>query len=460
MIAWSEWFSIHWTEVFYPLIAFLATYVAGIWIRIYLYRFFSRQTTWNRWRGSKITLETLRRPILDWFLILGATIAVRISVLSGDLKHLAGQILASLFVISLAWTAMQLSEKLIRLYSESSNLPPRPISISVNVIRITIIIIGLLVILDLWGAPVNPILLAIAVIIFVAVIALRDAIPSYITGFQIHSGRQIKVGDFIRLETGEAGQVTAITWQQTHIQSLDGDHIIIPNSKLARTTVVNYGRPLKKALDPFHFYTRLHLRELTGQKASNLTELLNILKNVGDSVIYYHSHHFLEEHLALSPEPTNDFAIWVNTALGNDVLAEQLASIDTFRFPNLTVLKQRLVEVLENYLKDHPDDRRCPEGEEFYFIRSISFILPTPFVAHDLREFVEILRKVTIDSIYFHIFEARLRLQRGSNDFSIWITDSLGEKELADKIAEIDPYVYTLENLRNRIIELAEAYVK
>ncbi|MCR4394535.1 MAG: DUF5752 family protein, partial [Dehalococcoidales bacterium] len=356
-------------------------------------------------------------------------------------------------------TAMQLSDKLLRLYA-SSSLPERQINITANVVRITIGIIGLLVILDLWGAPVNPILLAIAVIIFVAVIALRDAIPSYITGFQIHTGRQIKVGDFIRLETGEAGQVIAINWQYTRIQSLDGDQIIIPNSKLARTTVVNYGRPVKKALDPFHFYTRLHLRELTGQKASNITELLNILKNVGDSVIYYHSHHFLEEHLALSPEPTNDFAIWVSTALNNDILAEQLASIDTFRFPNLTVLKQRLVEVLENYLKDHPDDRRCPEGEEFYFIRSISFILPTPFVAHDLREFVEILRKVTIDSIYFHIFEARLRLQRGSNDFSIWITDSLGEKELADKIAEIDPYVYTLENLRNRIIELAESYLK
>ncbi|MCR4394536.1 MAG: hypothetical protein NUV31_09225, partial [Dehalococcoidales bacterium] len=71
MIAWSEWFSLHWTEVLYPLVAFLATYVAGLWIRVYLYRFFSRQTTWNRWRGSKITLDTLRRPILDWFLILG-----------------------------------------------------------------------------------------------------------------------------------------------------------------------------------------------------------------------------------------------------------------------------------------------------------------------------------------------------------------------------------------------------
>ncbi len=317
-----------------------------------------------------------------------------------------------------------------------------------------------MIILDIWGFPVNPILLVIAVIVFVAGLALRDAIPNYVFGMQISSARQIKIGDFIKLESGESGQVTSITWQNTQIKSLQGESILIPNSKLARTTVINYGHRLKKAIAPFHFNTRLHLRELTGIKACNLTELYTILKEVPDSVVYYHVHHFLEEHLYLTPEPTNDFAIWVNSTLGDDILSEQLASIDTFAFPNIGTVKQRFIDTIEDYLRNNPDSRRCPEGEEFHFIRSISFILPTSYVAHDLREFVEILRKVTIDSVYFHVFESRLRLQKGTNDFSIWISDSLGEKELADKIASIDPYVYTLENLRNRIIEQVENYIK
>ena len=224
--------------------------------------------------------------------------------------------------------------------------------------------------------------------------------------------------------------------------------------------MVNYGRPLKKATDPFHFYTNLRLREMTGLKATNLTELVTILKDTPDPVVYYHVHHFLEEHLYLTPEPANDFAIWVNSALANDILGERLASIDTFAFPNIGAVRQRLVDTIEDYLRNNPDARKSPDGEDFHFIRSISFILPTLYVAHDLREFVEILRKVTIDSIYFHIYEARLRLQRGTNDFSIWISDSLGEKELAERIASIDPYVYTLENLRSRLIEQVESYIK
>jgi hypothetical protein len=321
-------------------------------------------------------------------------------------------------------------------------------------------VIAVLIILSIWGAPINPILLILAIIILIVGLALRDTIPSYLFGMQLSSGRQIKAGDFIKLDSGESGEVVSVTWQNTQIRSLQGNIIIIPNSKLARATVVNYGRPLKKATAPFHFYTRLHLRELTGLRASNLTELVTILKGVPDSVVYYHVHRFLEEHLYVTPEPANDFAIWVNSTLGNEILGEQLASIDTFAFPTIGMVKQRLIDTIEDYLRNNPDSRTALDEEEFHFIRSISFILPTPYTAHDLGEFTEVLRKVTIDSIYFHIYESRLRLQKGTNDFSIWISDTLGEKELADKIAGIDPYVYTLENLRNRIIEQVESYIK
>lgn len=462
MAQWIDWLANNWELIVVPLLVFLAIYVIGLWLRIILFRILGTGRNWNRWRGNKVASDALRRPFTDWFIILGAYVAVQISVLTDDWKTLASRILGTLFVLSVAWILANFVERLIRLYAPPSpNLSQkRQMAIAINIIRITIIVIAVLIILSIWGAPVNPILLIIAVIIFVGGLALRDAIPSYLFGLQLSSSRQIKVGDFIKLESGESGLVRSITWQNTQITSLQGEVMLIPNNKLARVTVVNYGRPLKKAADPFHFYTRLHLRELTGLKASNLTELVAVLKQVPEPVVYYHVHRFLEEHLYLAPEPTNDFAIWVNTALGNDILSERLASIDTFAFPNIGAVRQRLVDTLEDYLRNNPDSRRAPEEEEFHFVRSISFILPTAYVAHDLREFVEILRKVTIDSIYFHIFEARLRLQKGTNDFSIWITDSLGEKELGDRIAGIDPYVYTLENLRSRIIEQVESYIK
>lgn len=215
---------------------------------------------------------------------------------------------------------------------------------------------------------------------------------------------------------------------------------------------------LIKAKEPFRFYTRAHLSELTGLRASNISQLLELIKQVPGSSIYHHTHRFLQQHQYLSPEPPNDFAYWTSEVLSEDELGERLASIDTIQFPTIRSLREEIIKTIEDYLKNNPMAKLkfAREGEEFHFIRSISFILPTNYVASDLKEFVDILGKITIDSIYFHIFEARLRLEKGNNDFSYWIESSIGDKKLADEIARLDPYTRTLENLRKTLIKIIE----
>lgn len=214
----------------------------------------------------------------------------------------------------------------------------------------------------------------------------------------------------------------------------------------------------KKAEEPFRFYTRLNLSELTGLKASNLNELLGGLKDVPESCVYHHTHRFLQQHHFLSPEPPNDFAYWVTNMLGEEKLGEKLASIDIVQFTTINDLRNNIILAIDVYLKANPAaaKRFVHENERFHFLKSISFILPTQYAADDLTGFVEILKKIDVNSIYFHIFEARLRLGKKTNDFSNWIETSLGDKELAGKILKLDPYTYTLEDLRKTIIRIIE----
>lgn len=213
-----------------------------------------------------------------------------------------------------------------------------------------------------------------------------------------------------------------------------------------------------KAKEPFKFYTRLHLTELTGLRASTLSQLLELIRQVSGSCIYHHTHRFLQQHQYLSPEPPNDFAYWVSRVLGEDELGERLASIDTIQFSAIRDLREKIIATIEEYLKEHPISKLkfASEGEEMHFIKSVSFVLPTNYVANDLIEFVGILKKITIDAIYFHIFESRLRLEKGTNDFSNWIETSLDNKELARKISSLDPYTRTLEDLRGTLISIIE----
>ncbi len=73
-----------------------------------------------------------------------------------------------------------------------------------------------------------------------------------------------------------------------------------------------------EAKEPFKFYTRLHLTELTGLRAINLSQLAALIRKVPGSSIYHHTHRFLQQHQYLSPEPPNDFAYWVSEILGEE----------------------------------------------------------------------------------------------------------------------------------------------
>lgn len=211
----------------------------------------------------------------------------------------------------------------------------------------------------------------------------------------------------------------------------------------------------KKAKNPFQFFTSVKLRELTGKKARNLRELVEIIKDVPGSVIYFHTHVFLQRHQSLSPEPPNDFAYWVSHMLGEYKLGEELAAIDICEFSTIRELREKIIATIEKHLFECKDPLRyAPSGGEFEFIKAHSFVIPTGHTVRNIKEFAMVLEKVTIHSIYFHIFEARLRLEKGINDFSFWLGTSVGAEELAMTIASFDPYTFTMEGLRQKLIKI------
>src|SRR3989338_10309421 len=106
---------------------------------------------------------------------------------------------------------------------------------------------------------------------------------------------------------------------------------------------------LIKAKDPFKFYARLHLSELTGLRATTLEQLLKLIKRVSGSCIYHHTHRFLQQHQYISPEPPNDFAYWVSEVLGEGELGEMLASIDTVQYATIRQLREKIIATIETY---------------------------------------------------------------------------------------------------------------
>jgi small-conductance mechanosensitive channel len=68
-----------------------------------------------------------------------------------------------------------------------------------------------------------------------------SALANIIAGYSLTYRRAFRIGDRIRIGS-DVGDVTAIRLQVTHLRSVKNEEIIIPNSNILNSNVVNYSR--------------------------------------------------------------------------------------------------------------------------------------------------------------------------------------------------------------------------
>jgi len=185
--------------------------------------------------------------------------------------------------------------------------------------------------------------------------------------------------------------------------------------------------------------------------------LLEAVRTCPDASIFQHTFQTLEEHHFIKEGFSNDFSHWAFSACNEVELAERLSSLDIREFTSLSALRERLVHLIESYLQKNPRAATKQAMELFYLMAADLVVIPTPYVARNLEEFGDGLRKVSIHSIYYHFIDARLRLKLNSNDFSMWLEQELDLPQAADRLNRIDIYTSTLETVRRSILKIIEA---
>ena len=213
------------------------------------------------------------------------------------------------------------------------------------------------------------------------------------------------------------------------------------------------------ARSPFYFNSASHLLRIGREKACNLQELLEAIRTCAESSIFQHTFQTLEEHHFIREGFSNDFSHWAFASCNEVGLAERLAAIDVREFTSIATLRERLVLIMEEYLQKNPRAATRPAMEPFYLMASDLVVVPTPYVARNLEEFAEGLRKVSIHGIYYHFIDARLRLKLNNNDFSVWLETELDLAQAAARLNRIDIYTSTLEGVRRGILKIIEGEI-
>jgi len=229
-----------------PLAIFAVVFAAGWLARRLVLRALRAWSAHAESRSAGILAKSLSGPSLMWAVILGAHLAVQASDLPEKQADFASRALGILLILSLTLLGMRLARDIVRSYGGHLAGAGPVTTLTQNLAQAGVLILGILVLFGDKLQRITPILTALGVGGLAVALALQDTLSNLFAGFYISVSGQIRLGDYIKLNTGEEGYVTDIGWRSTTIRGLGNNLVIVPNSKLAQAIVTNFCLPEKR----------------------------------------------------------------------------------------------------------------------------------------------------------------------------------------------------------------------
>ncbi len=197
----------------------------------------------TRGHWDDIFVAELKRRVPLWCLLIGAyaslgywTVPVEIWTVAVRALFVCGAASVTLFTAAIV-------SRLVGAYGARIT-PTIPVaSLTQNIAWIIVTIIGLLVVLNGLGVSITPMLTALGVGGLAVALALQEPLANLFAGLFITLAGQVRIGDYVKLDTGVEGYIVDFSWRSARIRMLANNLVLVPNAKLAQSVVTNYHLP-------------------------------------------------------------------------------------------------------------------------------------------------------------------------------------------------------------------------
>jgi small-conductance mechanosensitive channel len=258
-----------------------------------------------------------------------------------------------------------------------------------------LVAIGIILVVVL-GRSASGVLVSTSVIVGVLGLALQNVLADLFSGITIALEKPFSVGDWISMPDGTMGRVTDISWQATHLKSLNESTLVIPNGYALRNVVHNYSRPTRqyaewieisvdRSYEPSTVRRLLLEAALTCQSVlKSPTPVVNISDASGNPIrylVYVHFASFLAHYAGKNDLFMNIHTFLtragVSTAAPKYEVSTEPAETRTMQMPSLReelgsagifqMLSEEEIDVLASYASYHtfyPEEVIVRQGTE------------------------------------------------------------------------------------------------
>lgn len=243
----------YWTEIFAT-----TAIILGGWAAARIFAFLVDRAK-QRWALRTATthddyfFDAIRRPGSLILFLMGIYLALHrytfpfLSVLDN--------VIFVICVVVVVHTLIKISSATLRWYSvrlarerQGDVLAGELLPMADKAVKLVILAVGLIVVLDHFRIDIKSILVTLGVGTLAIGLALQDTLANMFGGLTILLDRPFRVGDRIKLSTGEVGDVQDIGIRSTRVLSQEGNLLIIPNALLVKAMMTNFSFPDDRAI--------------------------------------------------------------------------------------------------------------------------------------------------------------------------------------------------------------------
>lgn len=202
---------------------------------------------------SHSALSAIRKPVVNGLLLAGLYYGISsLDWVAANSKYQsyvdrANNILWALLIVQTIFRVFNLAVEGYAQRAASRTEGMNDVNYQAILIRkvgnIILLVIGLLSVMHVGGIDISPLLASGAIGGLAIALAAQDTFSNLFAGFFLAMDKPIRVGDFIKLESGQEGYVQEIGWRNTRVRQPQNNQVVIPNSKLNQSVVTNYYMP-------------------------------------------------------------------------------------------------------------------------------------------------------------------------------------------------------------------------
>ena len=152
-----------------------------------------------------------------------------------SLEKLLGALLTLLVCLIAVRILCRLAARLIR----QPRFDPRLQRFAMAGVKVLLYVVTILIVADSLGIPVASLVTMLGVFGLAVSLALQDVLSNVASGLVILFAKPFLIGDYIESDIG-SGTVAAIDLIHTKLDTADGQRVLLPNSKLSASKIINY----------------------------------------------------------------------------------------------------------------------------------------------------------------------------------------------------------------------------